>query len=84
MIIKLTVLVYLITPPFELKKKTFSDGFRWFEFEWGILRAGTTNTILPWGGGEVREVILISGQNQNYPFLKTDSLADTFFGTKNF
>ena len=27
----------LITP-FELKK-TFSDGFRWFEHEWGILRA---------------------------------------------
>ena len=25
-------------PPLELKKN-FSDGFRWFEFEWGILRA---------------------------------------------
>ena len=37
---------------------------------------------IPWGGG-VREVILISGQNQNCPFLKTDSLADTFFWTKN-
>jgi hypothetical protein len=33
-------------------------------------------------GGKVREVILISGQNQNCPFLKTDSLADTFFWTK--
>ena len=33
--------------------------------------------------GKVREVILISGQNQNCPFLKTDSLADTFFWTKN-
>ena len=34
-------------------------------------------------GGKVREVILISRQNQNRPFLKTDSLADTFFWTKN-
>ena len=33
---------------------------------------------------EVRWVILISGQNQNCPFLKTDSLADTFFWTKIF
>ena len=32
--------------------------------------------------GEVREVILISRQNQNCPFLKTDSLADTFFRNK--
>ena len=40
--------------------------------------------MIPLGGGEVREVILISGQNQNCPFLKTDSLADTFFWTKNF
>ena len=40
--------------------------------------------MVPWGGGEVREVILISRQNQNCPFLKTDSLADTFFWTKNF
>ena len=35
---EITVLVYFNTPPFELKK-FFSDGFRWFEFEWGILRA---------------------------------------------
>ena len=40
-------------------------------------------TYIPWGGGKVREVILISRQNQNCPFLKTDSLADTFFWTKN-
>ena len=35
-----TVLVYFINPlppPLELKK-TFSDGLKWFEFEWGILR----------------------------------------------
>ena len=34
-----------------------------------------------WGVG--RKVILISGQNQNCPFLKTHSLADTFFLAKN-
>ena len=34
--------------------------------------------------GGVREVILISGQSQNCLFLKTDSLADTFFWTQNF
>ena len=33
----------------------------------------------------VREVILMSGEIQNYcPFLKTDSLVDTFFGANNF
>ena len=35
------------------------------------------------GGGSPR-VILISGKNQNCPFLKTDSLADTFFWAKKF
>ena len=40
--------------------------------------------MIPWGGGKVCEVILISGQNQNCLFLKTDSLADTFFWTENF
>ena len=33
----ITVLVYFNTP-LELKNN-FSDGFRWFEFQWGILRA---------------------------------------------
>ena len=33
----ITVLVYFNTP-LELKN-IFSDAFRWFEFEWGILRA---------------------------------------------
>ena len=29
----------LYYPPPSNSKKTFSDGYRWFEFEWGILRA---------------------------------------------
>ena len=37
--LNITVLVYFITPPPHELKKKFSDGFRWFEFEWGILRA---------------------------------------------
>ena len=38
----------------------------------------------PYTVGGVREVILISGQNQTCPFLKTDSLTDNFFRAKNF
>ena len=34
----ITVPVYFNTPS-NSKQKNFSDGFRWFEFEWGILRA---------------------------------------------
>ena len=43
---------------------------------------------VPWGelgnSGEVCDVILISGKNKNYSFLKTDSLADTCFWANNF
>ena len=37
---------------------------------------------IPWGGREVRKVMLICGQSQKCPFSETDSLETLFFGEK--